>query len=69
MRAVSIGEPPAGAATHLTLDPEEASMLRAALESHLSDLRMEIARTDAPAFRNGLKRTETLLRGLLDRLG
>jgi hypothetical protein len=53
---------------HVALTREEASARRAVLECHLSDLRMEIADTDTPAFRDRLKEQEALLRGLLARL-
>ena len=53
----------------LRLTEPEVELLRALLESDLSDLLMEIARTDNRAMREGLKRREGLLKGILDRLG
>jgi hypothetical protein len=55
--------------TQFDLSPEEAAALRAALDSYLSDLRMEIADTDRMEFREELKRQEAVLRRLLGRLG
>ena len=52
----------------ITLSDEEASSLRNVLESYLSDLRMEIADTERMDFRDGLKRQEEFLNGLLARL-
>ena len=53
---------------HLALAPDEASILRAALESYLGDLRMEIAGTDSMDFRESLKRTKAILRRIADEL-
>jgi hypothetical protein len=52
----------------ITLSDEEAGSLRSVLESYLSDLRMEIAGTERMEFRDGLKRQEAFLNGLLARL-
>jgi predicted RNA binding protein with dsRBD fold (UPF0201 family) len=52
----------------LTLTTEEAETLREVLDSYLSDLRMEIADTDAMEFREKLKEQEASLRKLLQRL-
>ncbi|HEU5360236.1 MAG TPA: hypothetical protein VFU42_03665 [Candidatus Deferrimicrobiaceae bacterium] len=52
----------------LRLMEPEVELLRALLESDLSDLLMEIARTDNRAMREGLKKREELLKGILDRL-
>jgi len=54
--------------TQFELSPEEAAVLREALDAYLSDLRMEIADTDRMAFREELKRQEVILRRLLERL-
>jgi hypothetical protein len=54
--------------TQFELSPEEAAVLRDALDGYLSDLRMEIADTDRMAFREELKRQEAILRRLLERL-
>ncbi len=54
--------------TRLELTPEESDLLRQALETYLSDLRMEIADTDQMEFREALKRQEVALRGVADRI-
>ncbi len=54
--------------TRLELTPEESDLLRQALETYLSDLRMEIADTDRMDFREALKRQEVALRGVADRI-
>ncbi len=54
--------------TRLELTSQEAALLAQALETYLSDLRMEIADTDRHDFREELKRQETILRSLMDRL-
>ncbi len=51
------------------LSPEEASLLKEILTSYLSDLRMEIADTDAMDFREKLKKEELFIKELLGRLG
>lgn len=53
----------------LTLTAQEAATLRSALQSYVSDLRMEIADTDSMDFRERLKAEETLLKRLLQQLG
>lgn len=53
----------------LTLTAEEAATLRSALQSYVSDLRMEIADTDSMDFRERLKAEETVLKRLLQQLG
>lgn len=52
----------------VTLTDQEAATLRKALEVYLSDLRMEIADTDAQDFREDLKQEEAVLKRLLERL-
>jgi hypothetical protein len=52
----------------LTLTDEEATILREALRSYVSDLRMEIADTDSMPFRENLKREEAILKKLLQQL-
>lgn len=52
----------------INLSAEEATMLRAILESYLGDLRMEISNTDQMDFREGLKTTERFIKSLLERL-
>ncbi len=45
----------------LELNREQVSILREALDSYLSDLRMEIADTDRKDFREQLKRKKEIL--------
>lgn len=52
----------------IDLSDVEAATLRDALDSYLSDLRMEIADTDRMDFREGLKERRKILEGLLQRL-
>jgi glycine cleavage system regulatory protein len=52
----------------LSLNQEEASALKDALITYISDLRMEIADTDQQEFRENLKREEMLLSGILENL-
>ena len=52
----------------LRLTESETTLLKETLQADLSDLLMEIARTDNRAMREGLKSREALLRGILDRL-
>jgi hypothetical protein len=52
----------------LTLTDKEAATLRKALETYLSDLRMEIADTDAQDFREGLKQEEVTIMRLVEQL-
>lgn len=52
----------------IDLSDVEAATLRDALDSYLSDLRMEIADTDRMDFREGLKEQRKILEGLLQRL-
>lgn len=49
----------------LDLNPEQRTTLIQALESYVSDLRMEIADTDRKDFRDSLKAEEQILKGLL----
>ena len=53
----------------LSLTDKEGETLTKALEAYLSDLRMEIADTDAHDFREGLKQEESVITRLLERLG
>ena len=53
----------------LTLTDQEAATLRRVLEQYVSDLRMEIADTDAMDFREQLKREEAFLKKLIEQLG
>lgn len=52
----------------LELNVREAEVLRDTLESYISDLRMEIANTDAMDFRDQLKEREAVLRRIADAL-
>jgi hypothetical protein len=52
----------------ITLTQDEATILREALSSYVSDLRMEIAKTDSWQFRQNLRREEVLLKKLLVQL-
>jgi hypothetical protein len=52
----------------ITLNQEEATTLRRALSSYVSDLRMEIRETDSWQFRQNLKREAVLLTKLLEQL-
>jgi hypothetical protein len=51
------------------LTESEADLLREIVEEWLSELRLEIGHTDNLDYREGLKRQEAVLHGLLDRLG
>ncbi len=53
---------------NLTLTPEEAALLARIVSNYLSDLRMEIGKTDSYEWRQSLKDDEALLKGLLSRL-
>jgi len=52
----------------LSLTDKEGETLTKALETYLSDLRMEIADTDAHDFREGLKQEESVITRLLEQL-
>jgi hypothetical protein len=52
----------------IILTQEEAAVLRGALNSYVSDLRMEIADTDSWQFRQNLKHEEALLKKLMEQL-
>lgn len=53
----------------LTLSDDEAELLRALLDTAWRDTRSEIADTDSPRFRRGLRIDEASIRAMLDRLG
>ena len=53
----------------LMLDGDEGPALEHALRSYLSDLRAEIGATDSVEMREQLRREETVLAGILQRLG
>ena len=52
----------------LELTREEAQLLECALRRYEDTLVLEIANTDARAFREGLKRREVIAHGLLARI-
>ena len=53
---------------NLTLQPEEARLLKKILTDHLSDLRMEIANTEDLDLRETLKQNEATIKSLIARL-
>jgi hypothetical protein len=53
----------------LSLTADEAGVLERCLTVYLSDLRMEIAETDAHDFRERLKQEESVLTRLVQQLG
>lgn len=53
----------------INLTSDEVVMLRAILNHYLSDLRMEVADTDALDFREKLKQEEAFLARMLQQLG
>jgi hypothetical protein len=53
---------------HLELTPTDAEILRMALESYLSDLRMEIADTDSMDYREDLKAQKAVLRRVVEEI-
>ena len=54
--------------TRLELTEPEAELLRELAEEWLSELRAEIAGTDNADYRQGLKRRESLVRAIVERL-
>lgn len=50
------------------LTNEEAQLLHRVLSGYLSDLRMEVAGTDSPSFRQGLKDEEIVIKKLISGL-
>jgi len=52
----------------LDLTPREAETLRKTLESYLSELRTEIARTDSATYREGLQERRNLISRVLEQL-
>ncbi|HEU4840675.1 MAG TPA: hypothetical protein VFT09_04505 [Ilumatobacteraceae bacterium] len=53
---------------HLQLEPDEVEALREVLHSAIRDLSPEIADTDNPEYRRGLKARRELLRTVVARL-
>jgi hypothetical protein len=54
---------------NVELSETEVELVAKILTNYLSDLRMEIADTDNPDFRRGLRAEEESLRSILARLG
>ncbi|HEX5605383.1 MAG TPA: hypothetical protein VFY96_02650 [Candidatus Binatia bacterium] len=54
---------------NLELTPDEALLLKEILQSHLGDLRMEIAGTDLQSFRDKLRKNEEVINRIIDHLG
>jgi hypothetical protein len=52
----------------LVFTNEEITTLLQTLQSDLSDLRMEIGGTDSKEFRDGLKATEAVIKGIIGKL-
>ncbi len=52
----------------LELSREEAQLLECALRTYEDTLVLEIANTDSRAFKDGLKRREAIVHGLLARV-
>jgi hypothetical protein len=52
----------------LELTDEETTVLSEVLESVIGDLRVEVRRTETRSYHDDLKRRETLLEGLLEKL-
>jgi hypothetical protein len=57
-----------GHMVQLTLTDQDAATLKRALETYLSDLRMEVADTDAQDFREDLKQEESVIKRLVEQL-
>jgi len=53
----------------IELSEEDAGILKEALQSYLSDLRMEIADTDRMEFRDALKYRKSALMRVVEMLG
>lgn len=53
----------------ISLSNDETATLRDVLQTYISDLRMEIAGTDAMDFREELKERESVLKRILAQLG
>ena len=52
----------------LDINPQEQEILKEALESYLSDLRMEIADTDKQDYRDKLKHRKDVLNKVVEAL-
>jgi hypothetical protein len=53
---------------NLELTSDEALLLKEILQSHLGDLRMEIAGTDLQSFRDKLRKNEEVLKRIIEHL-
>jgi hypothetical protein len=53
----------------LEISEDERAELRSIVTTYLSDVRLEMMSTNSVDFREGLEQRETLLKGLLRRLG
>jgi hypothetical protein len=54
--------------TQLVFSDEEITTLLQTLQRDQSELRMEIGGTDSKDFREGLKQTEAVIRGIIEKL-
>lgn len=52
----------------LSLEPNEAALLKRVLTAHLSDLRAEVYKTENYDWRQGLKQDEAIIKALITRL-
>lgn len=52
----------------LTLQSDEAELLKRILTNYLSDLRMEISNTENYQLRENLQRGETILKAIIEKL-
>lgn len=52
----------------LQFSEEERELLNKIVTNYLSELRMEIADTDQSSFKEGLRKEENMLNGLIDKL-
>jgi len=53
---------------NLELTSDEALLLKEILQSHLGDLRMEIAGTDLQSFRDKLRKNEEIIKRIIEHL-
>jgi len=53
---------------NLELTTDEALLLNEILQSHLGDLRMEIAGTDLQSFRDKLRKNEEIIKRIIEHL-
>ena len=53
---------------NLELTTDETLLLKEILQSHLGDLRMEIAGTDLQSFRDKLRRNEEIIKRIIEHL-